>query len=115
MNGVPTDFNFSADEQSFSPTEVASIRALSSKMVTISPNPTSGKFQLKFASEEDRDMDLTLTDVTGRLVYKQTVHATTGFNTIDVQFPAAIPQSIMMVQLGNETVKYGLTKLSIVK
>lgn len=115
FNGVATELNFFADEQSFSPAAVNSIRALSSKKVTISPNPANAKFQLKFASEEDRDLDLTLTDLTGKLVYRQTVHAVTGFNTFDILLPSGIPQSVMMVQLGNDNIKYGITKLSIVK
>jgi choice-of-anchor A domain-containing protein len=115
MKGVATEFNFLADEQSFSPTEVSSFRALSSKMVTLSPNPATSKFQIKFASEIDRDLDLTLTDLTGKLVSKQTLHATTGQNTFDVQLPAGVPQTVLLVQLGNEDVKYGMTKLSIVK
>lgn len=116
LNGVATDFNFFADEQSFSPTKVQSIKALSSKMVTISPNPvSSGKFNLKFASEEERNMDVTLTDVTGKLVFKQTVHAIAGFNSFDIEYPSSVPQSILFVQLGNKNVKYGITKLSIQK
>jgi hypothetical protein len=114
-NGVATDFNFFAEEQSFSPTVVPGIRALSSKLVAIFPNPTAGKFQLKFASEEERDMDLTLTDVTGKLVYKVSLHAIQGHNTFDIQFPPSIPQALLLVQLGNDAVKYSVTKLSILK
>jgi len=112
--GVPTDFNFFADEQAFSQTVVPSIVLLSSKKVTIYPNPASGKFQVKLASEQDRDLDITLTDITGKVFFKQSVHATMGYNTFDVQLPA-LSQSLMFVQIGNESVKYGVTKLSVLR
>jgi len=115
FNGVATDFNFFADEQSFSPAAVQSIKALSSKVLTISPNPTSGTFQIKFASEEERDMDITFTDMTGKMVFKQPVRAIQGFNTFTIDFPKSLPPSVLFVQMGNNSVKYGVTKLSILK
>jgi len=115
MNTVPTDFNFFADEQSFSPTVVTSVKALNSKLVTIAPNPTTGQFQCSFASEIDRDVDITLTDITGNQVYKQSVHAVTGMNTVTVDVPKWVAQSILIVQIGNKSVKYGVTKLSLLR
>lgn len=115
MDGVATDFNFAADDQAFSPAEVPSVKALSSKVVSVFPNPASGKFQVRFASEEDRDMDITLTDMAGRFVYKMPVHAAVGQNIFDVQLPVTTPQSLLFVQVGNKKVKYNITKLSILK
>ena len=115
MDGKPTDFSFFADEQSFSPTAVTSVKALNSKKVTIAPNPASGQFQCSFASEEERDMDITLTDITGALVYTQKVHAVIGNNTATVAIPRNIAQSILMVQIGNKNVKYGVTKLTVLR
>lgn len=114
MGGVATDFSFFADEQSFSPTAVASVKALSSKAVSIFPNPTKGTFECKFVSEADRDMDIILTDITGNQVYKAPVHAVMGYNDISVTLPATLPHAILFVQLGNKHVTYGVTKLNIV-
>lgn len=115
FNGVNTEFDFFADEQSFSPTAVQSIKALQSKEITLSPNPTTGAFQIKFVSEEERDMDISFTDMTGKLVYKQSVRAIQGFNSVNIDFPKALPTSILFVQMGNNNVKYIVNKLSIVK
>ena len=115
LNGVNTEFDFFADEQAFSPTAVQSIKALQSKEITVSPNPTTGAFLIKFVSDEERDMDVTFTDMTGKLVYKQPVRAIVGFNTVSIDFPKAMPTSILFVQMGNNHIKYGVTKLSIVK
>lgn len=115
FNGVNTEFDFFADEQSFSPTAVQSIKALQSKVITVSPNPTTGAFQVKFVSDEARDMDITFTDMTGKLVYKQPVRAIMGFNSVNIDFPRAMPTSVLFVQMGNDNVKYSVTRLSIVK
>jgi choice-of-anchor A domain-containing protein len=115
LNGVNTEFDFFADDQSFSPTAVQSIKALQSKEITVSPNPTTGAVQLKFVSDEARDMDVTFTDMTGKLVFKQSVRAIVGFNTVNIDFPKALPTSVLLVQMGNNNVKYGVTKLSIMK
>jgi PKD repeat protein len=116
MNGVATDLNFFADEQAFSPTMVQAVKGLVAKNLSVFPNPTAdGKFQLKFAAEADRDMDLTITDITGKLVYTQPVKATMGYNKVDVQLPAGVPQSVLLVQLGNEQVKYDVVKMSSLK
>lgn len=115
FDGVATDFNFEAGKQSFSPAEVPSIKALSSKVVTVFPNPAAGKFQVKFLSEEVRDMDITLTDMTGKLVYKMSVTAAMGQNVVDITLPSTMPQTLMFVQVGNKEVKYNITKLSVLK
>jgi hypothetical protein len=88
---------------------------LQSKEITVSPNPTTGAFQIKFVSDEARDMDVTFTDMTGKLVFKQSVRAIVGFNTVSIDFPKAMPTSVLLVQMGNNNIKYGVTKLSIVK
>jgi len=116
MNGQLTEFSFYAKDQAFSPATVQSQVALSSKKVDLFPNPTAtGAFQLKFASESDREMDLTVTDITGKLVYRRSINAVMGFNKFDIQLPAGIPQSVLFVQLGNDNVTYGVTKLSVLK
>ena len=114
FNGVNTNFNFFADDQAFSPAIITSLKALQSKKITISPNPTSGQFQCKFAAEQDRDMSLVLTDISGNIVYKQYVHAVTGQNTVTVNLPAELPGSMLIMKLGNNSVKYDVTKITIV-
>lgn len=113
--GVSSELNFYADEQAFSPTKVQSVKALLSKKVDIIPNPaTDGNFQVKFVSETDRNMDITVTDITGRVVYTQSVKATMGANAVQVQIPGA-RQGVYFVQLGNDDLKYGVNKVSILK
>lgn len=116
MNGVATDLNFFADDQAFSPTVVQAVRGLSSKNLTLYPNPSAdGTCQLKFAADADREMELTITDISGKLVYAQAVKATLGYNTINLQLPSGIPQSVLLVQLGNDQIKYDVVKLTTLK
>ena len=108
-----TNFNFFADDQAFSPTAVTSYVALQSKKVTVSPNPTSGQFQCNFAVEQDRDLTLVLTDLAGNTVYKQAVHAVTGQNSVTVTLPAEMPESMLFMKLGNSSVKYEVSKITL--
>ena len=113
FNGVNTNFNFFADDQAFSPTVVAGFKALQSRKVTVSPNPAGSQFQCTFAADQDRDMTLVLTDISGNTVYKQAVHAVTGYNTVTVNLPVTMPESMLFMKMGNNSVKYDVTKITI--
>lgn len=113
MNGTATDFSFFADEQSFSPEQVVSIKALSSKAVNVFPNPSNGTFEVKFTSEAVRDMDLVLTDIAGNEIYRQPVHAIVGSNDVKVSVPMVLPHAILLMRLGNKDVTYATTKINI--
>ncbi len=113
--GKSTSVNFFADEQSFSTTEVPTTRAYLSKKLTIMPNPANGPFQCKFAAQQDADLTLELTDVSGRLVYTQAVHAVAGMNTVTVNATAGAGEGMYFVKLVNGSVKYDVTKITIVR
>ena len=113
--GKETSVNFFADDQAFSPTVVPSSRVLKSKNLTIMPNPASGPFQCRFAAAQNEDMTLELTDIAGRVVYKQDVKAVAGMNTVTVNVPAGAIDGMFFVRLGNSSVKYDVTKITIVR
>lgn len=113
FNGVSTNFNFFADDQAFSPTVVPGTRTWSSKKIIVSPNPSNGQFACMFESDKERDMTLVLTDISGNTVLKQPVHAVTGFNTVNVTLPAAMPPSVLVLKMGGSGVKYDVTKINI--
>ncbi len=78
------------------------------------PNPNNGTFQYEFISEKDEALTLTVTDVTGRIVYTQPVAASTGANFIRISLPANIgKQSMLTVQLGNKNHTYPVTKITV--
>ena len=113
FNGTKTNFSFFADDQAFSPTVVQSLKALQSRKITVSPNPASTQFNCTFAADQDRDLTLTLTDIAGNTVYKQAVHAITGYNTVTINLPAGMPESMLIMSLRNSSTKYNVTKITI--
>lgn len=115
FNGVPTEFSFLADEQSFSPERVTSLKALASKKLTVTPNPVSEQFEIRFASDVERDMDLTVTTITGAMIYKVPVHATIGNNIVSIHLGSIAgtvpPSSVLFIKLGSKDVKYTTEKV----
>lgn len=54
-------------------------------LISISPNPVvSGNFKLNVSAAQNMQMDIVITDMQGRLVQKQKVNMTAGFNTIPI-------------------------------
>ena len=113
--GKQTNVNFFADDQAFSPTVVASTRIITSNKLTIMPNPASGPFQCQFNAAQNENLTLELTDISGRVVYKQAVQAVSGMNTVTVNIPAGAIDGMFFVRLGNSSVKYDVTKMTIVR
>ena len=78
------------------------------------PNPSNGSFKCEFVSETGRDLQLVASDVTGRVVYTQAVHAVAGRNSVSINLPANVQRPAMiMVTLGNSDVKYPVIKMTI--
>jgi hypothetical protein len=114
--GVVTPFNFMAGSISFSPESVNSIKVSQSQSVTLTPNPTTGSFVCSFYSDAHRVMELTVSDMTGRIFYRQSVQANTGKNTVFVDLPNNIPvPNDLMISLENKQIKYKGAKLTLVK
>ncbi len=103
--------NFNVDNVAFSKTVVQSKRGLQSKAITITPNPTSGVFQCHFSSDEERTLDLVITDVTGKVLYTQTVDAVVGNNVVPVDLKTRA--SVVMISITGKDVKYDVQKLLI--
>ena len=78
------------------------------------PNPNSGSFQCSFTSETDCQLEMTVSDVTGRIVYTQVITATTGANTVNINLPQDIQRpSLLTVSLGNKHIKYNAVKITV--
>ena len=114
--GAPTNFNFTAGDISFSPLDATSINVSQSQSFAITPNPTTGSFVCNFYSNAHRTMELAVSDLTGRILYRQTVQANTGKNTVYVTLPENIQVPVdLMVSLENKQVKYRGAKITLVR
>ena len=61
-------------------------------------------------------MELAVSDLTGRILYRQTVQANTGKNTVYVTLPENIQVPVdLMVSLENKQVKYRGAKITLVR
>ena len=78
------------------------------------PNPNNGTFQCEFTSASDCQLQLTVADVTGRIVYSQPVTASAGANVVTITLPQNIQRpSMLTVSLGNKNVKYPAVKITV--
>ena len=78
------------------------------------PNPNNGTFRCEITSETDCELQLTVSDIAGRIVYKQMINATTGLNIVTVNLPADIQRpSLLTVSIGNKNIKYPAVKITV--
>ncbi|MBA3827334.1 MAG: VCBS repeat-containing protein [Taibaiella sp.] len=115
FNHAPTDLNYYVDNQAFSKEVAVSTNQLNAKSISIYPNPSTGSFQCKFISDDNRALELQVMDITGRVVYTQAVNATVGANTVQITLPDANTHSILMVGLSNGDVTYKPAKMTILQ
>ena len=114
MGGVNTNLHFYTGSISFSPEAVLSNRLLESKTLSIVPNPNEGSFSCKFESDVDREIELIISDVTGRIVYRQNVQASVGANTVQVAIPSNVAGAAnYIISLGDDKVKYAPIKMTV--
>ena len=82
--------------------------------VVLFPNPNSGSFKCEFYSETDCQLELSVADVTGRVIYKQPIDASTGDNVANVTLPSTIVRpSVLFVTLGNNDKRYAKIKITV--
>jgi hypothetical protein len=75
------------------------------------PNPApGGKFHCKFTSSKQQQLRLVIADVTGKVLYTQTIDAKQGANNVSVAVNAAGMQ-LLVVSLKGEGVEYATQKL----
>jgi CHRD domain/Secretion system C-terminal sorting domain len=66
----------------------------------ITPNPTSGRTTMQFYAESDFDGQLTLTDLTGKLLRQENYHFAAGDQSIPVDL-SHIPSGMYIARLSN--------------
>jgi hypothetical protein len=114
--GEQTNFNFNVGSISFSPDVTPTIPISTGNFINVAPNPTTGSFTCSFYSSLHRDLELSVSDLNGKIFYQQAVHANIGRNTISADLPEGLPiPGVYMVSLDNKQVKYRGSLLSVIK
>ncbi len=111
--GKAQDITLNISDVSFSREAATTTRGLDSRALTVAPNPNEGKFECRFVSDQERILDLIITDVTGKTVYSRSVEATLGMNAIsvDLNLPSG---TILFISLkGDDDLFYDVEKTVI--
>jgi hypothetical protein len=73
------------------------------------PNPSKGDVNLVLFSKTDTDATITLTDITGKTIYKGATKLTTGKNEITLNFK--VNAGFMLLQVTSKEANYGTSKI----
>ncbi len=109
--GKSQEITLHVSDVSFSKEAVTATRGLDSRVLSIVPNPNEGKFECRFASEKDRILNMSITDVTGKVVFSKSVAAAMGVNVIpvDLNLPSGM---ILFISLkGDDDLFYDVQKM----
>ncbi len=118
MNGVVTISYTLTNEcgaKSATSTIVSEVNVPGPSQLSVFPNPTTGTFSCEFSSDADAQLVLVTTDMTGRVLFTQSVIATPGLNKVNVTLPDGVNSGLFMVSLGNGSVNYQSVKVTVSK
>ena len=73
------------------------------------PNPSQGNVNLMLFTKVDADATVTLTDITGKVIYRGKAQLTEGKNELDFNFK--VKPGVMLLKVSSKQVDYGTTKV----
>ncbi|SEE58745.1 collagen-binding domain-containing protein [Polaribacter dokdonensis] len=73
------------------------------------PNPSQGNVNLLLFSQVDTEATVTLTDITGKTIYKENVNLNTGKNELDFNFK--VKTGVMLLKVASKETNYGTSKI----
>lgn len=73
------------------------------------PNPSQGNVNLLLFSEVDTEATGTLTDITGKTIYKENVNLNSGKNELDFNFK--VKTGVMLLKVASKENNYGTSKI----
>ena len=73
------------------------------------PNPSKGNVNMLLFSETDTEATITLTDVTGKTIYKETAKLTKGKNELEFNF--RVKPGVMLLQVNSKESDFGTSKV----
>ena len=73
------------------------------------PNPSIGNVNLLLFSQKDTEATVTLSDITGKIIYKGKVNLNAGKNELDYNFK--VKTGVMLLQITSPEKNYGTSKI----
>ncbi len=68
---------------------------------SVYPNPAAGQFSVKYYSQSSKQVNITLLDITGRMIKAQNVAVSDGYNNIPVTLPC-LNKGIYFVEVADD-------------
>jgi uncharacterized protein YjdB len=87
-----------------SPTGIKNVTSSVSSVITF-PNPTSGKLNIQWNASADETANVTISDVTGRIVTASTINMNKGNGTSQVDL-STLTNGVYMISVKSETINY---------
>ena len=113
--GVPTTMTINLSKARFTSAAVSATDN-SLTAVGVYPNPTTGSFAAKFASDVNQSLVLKVIEVaTGRIVKTQFINAVKGNNKTAVELGTTLSNGNYIVTLEGDNIKYNATKVMVSK
>jgi hypothetical protein len=73
------------------------------------PNPSKGNVNLLLFSEADTEATVTLSDITGKIIYRSKANLNTGKNELEFDFK--VKAGVMLLQVTSPETDYGTSKI----
>jgi hypothetical protein len=73
------------------------------------PNPSKGNVNLLLFSETDTEASVTLSDITGKVIYRGKAQLNVGKNELEFDFK--VKTGVMLLQVNSAAVNYGTSKI----
>ena len=105
--GSLTNVEASFSNISFIKDDIAYIRSLSAREVSVYPNPSKGAFNVKFKADNTYALTLKITEAsTGKVIMTKPVNAVFGENSLPVEIANRYLQKAYIINLEGSKVKY---------
>jgi hypothetical protein len=112
-NGTRENITMNISDVSFSKDAVSATRSLDTRKLSIVPNPSNGQFDCRFVSDKERSVTITISDVTGKVVYQSSVNANMGWNVVPIDLGVTAGSVLFINVKGGDDVNYEVEKLII--
>jgi hypothetical protein len=86
-------------------------KAMETKLISVQPNPVGDEFTIKCSVAEPGLVDITLTDISGNIVRRESAVAGAGLNTISVNNLSDVPKGTYFLSLVSGTQKMSTVKI----
>lgn len=75
------------------------------KLVKLYPVPTSGKVLMEISTRGEKEKYITVTDLSGRIIFSQKYGVADGLNKLEITLPSTLPSGVYVISDGKQSRK----------